>query len=144
MQWQALDWEVFRTEVARLEECQHAETWMLVAGAMHSAAVLAGPSQQLPNGLHDSAEHHRVTDLGEHFHVSVISVSIRLISSPLSAATQRCALHSQADLQEGCMLPPSKHLLVGLHDRVKHRHSPICALQLLDIEGMQILGKAHD
>ena len=61
MQWQALDWKVFRTEEARLEECQHAETWMLIAGAMHSAAVLAGPSQQLQAGLHDSAEHCRVT-----------------------------------------------------------------------------------
>ena len=53
-------------------------------------------------------------------------------------------MHSKADLQEGCMLPPSKHLLVGLHDRIKHRHSPICALQLLNIEGVQILREAHD
>ena len=53
-------------------------------------------------------------------------------------------MHGKADLQEGCMLPPSKHLLVGLHDRVKHRHSPICALQLLDIEGVQILREAHN
>ena len=61
MHWQIFDCGVFRTEEARLEECQHAEIWMLLAGAMHAAAVLAGPSQQLQAGLHDSAEHCRVT-----------------------------------------------------------------------------------
>ena len=42
------------------------------------------------------------------------------------------------------MLPPSQHLLVSLHDRVKHRHSPICAFQLLNVEGMQILREANN
>ena len=106
------------------------------------AATLAGPSEQLPFGLHDIAEHHRTGLYYESCPNSESSFKIGP-SMLLSCSAEVCNAE-QADLQEGCMLPPSKHLLVSLHDRVEHRHSPICAFQLLYIEGLQILREAND